>query len=380
MRISLYDYCKEQGTDRLLRQWHPTRNGALTPRDVSRGSKRKIWWLCEKGHVWQAMVYARADGSGCPYCAGKEAVPGETDFASRYPDLAAQWHPEKNGGLTPDAVLPGSHKKVWWVCERGHEWQAAVKTRVSGCGCPVCANREISAGENDLAATHALLAAQWHQLKNGALTPKDVVAGTRRKVWWQCERGQSWQASVASRVSGSGCPVCAGKCVLPGENDLASLFPAIAAQWHPGLNGALKADGVSPYSNRKVWWMCEKGHAYQAVVGARTVSGSGCPYCAGKKVLAGFNDLATLEPRVAAQWHPTLNGGLTPEMVTVGSHRKVWWQCPEGHIWKSVIHSRAGPKKCGCPVCAGRISYSRQERYRSILAAAGAVNHDGSRV
>lgn len=310
MRISLYDYCKEQGTDRLLRQWHPTRNGALTPRDVSRGSKRKIWWLCEKGHVWQAMVYARADGSGCPYCAGKEAVPGETDFASRYPDLAAQWHPEKNGGLTPDAVLPGSHKKVWWVCERGHEWQAAVKTRVSGCGCPVCANREISAG----------------------------------------------------------------------ENDLASLFPAIAAQWHPGLNGALKADGVSPYSNRKVWWMCEKGHAYQAVVGARTVSGSGCPYCAGKKVLAGFNDLATLEPRVAAQWHPTLNGGLTPEMVTVGSHRKVWWQCPEGHIWKSVIHSRAGPKKCGCPVCAGRISHSRQERYRSILAAAGAVNHDGSRV
>lgn len=380
MRTSLYDYCMERGGEALLRQWHPVLNGTLTPRDISYGSKKKIWWVCEQGHAWQAMVYARADGSGCPYCAGKAAVPGETDLAARYPVLAAQWHPTRNGALTPDAVLPGSHRKVWWVCGQGHEWQAAVKTRVSGCGCPVCANREVSQGENDLAVTHPLLAAQWHPTRNGTLTPRDVVAGTRRKVWWQCERGHEWQAAVSSRAGGAGCPVCAGRTVLPGENDLASQFPAIAAQWHPALNGALAPDGVSPHSNRKVWWLCGRGHAYQAVIGARTVNGSDCPVCAGRKVLVGFNDLATLEPRVAAQWHPTLNGALTPEMVTLGSHRKVWWQCPSGHIWKAVIHSRAGPKKCGCPVCAGRISPSRQERYQSILTAAGALNHDGSRV
>lgn len=380
MRITLYDHCMEQGEEALLRQWHPTRNGALTARDVSRGSKRKVWWLCEKGHAWQAMVYARADGSGCPYCAGKQAVPGETDLASRYPDLVAQWHPTQNGGLTPDTVLPGSHKKVWWVCEQGHVWQAAVKTRVSGCGCPVCANREVSFGENDLAATHPLLAAQWHPSKNGALTPKDVVAGTGRRVWWRCEKGHVWQASVASRACGVGCPVCAGKTILPGENDLASQFPAIAAQWHPALNGALTPDKVSPYSNRKVWWVCGLGHLYQAVVASRTMNSNGCPYCGGKKVLAGFNDLATVEPRVAAQWHPTLNGALTPEMVTVGSHRKAWWQCPDGHIWKAVIHSRAGPQKCGCPVCAGRVKASRQARYASVLAAGQAVHHDESRV
>lgn len=368
MRITLYDHCMEQADAALLRQWHPTRNGALTARDVSRGSKRKVWWLCDKGHAWQAAVYTRTDGSGCPYCAGKAAFPGETDLASRYPALAAQWDFRKNGGLTPSTVLPGSHKKVWWVCERGHAWQAAVKSRVSGCGCPVCANREICDGENDLATVYPHLAAQWHPSKNGTLTPRNVVPGSRRKVWWQCGRGHIWQASVVSRANGAGCPVCAGKRILPGENDLASVFPAVAAQWHPTLNGTLRADGVSPYSNRKAWWRCERGHAYQAVIERRTAGGSGCPYCTGKKVLAGFNDLAALEPQLAAQWHPALNGALTPEMVTAGSHRQAWWQCPEGHVWKAMVYSRTGPKRCGCPVCAGKIKPEHSERYTAALA------------
>ncbi len=260
--------------------------------------------------------------------------------------------------------------RVWWRCEKGHEWQAVVKSRSAGCGCPVCTNRAIRQGDNDLTATHPELARQWHSGKNGTLTPRDVTAGAHRKVWWRCEKGHVWQASVFSRANGgTGCPYCAGKRVLPGENDLATLFPAIAAQWHPGRNGALTPEMVSPYSNRKVWWRCEKGHAYQAVIGARTIHASGCPYCAGRKVLAGFNDLSTVEPKVAAQWHPTLNGGLTPEMVTAGSRRKVWWICAEGHVWKAAVYSRAGKQKCGCPVCAGRGKRSRLYRYAPARAA-----------
>ena len=115
-----------------------------------------------------------------------------------------------------------------------------------------------------------------------------------------------------------------------------------------------------------MWWLCERGHPYQAVVAARTTHGSGCPYCAGRRVLAGFNDLATTVPRVAAQWHPTLNGGLTPEMVTAGSRKKVWWQCSEGHVWKAAVYARAGAQKSGCPVCAGRV----RQRRRDAAAAA----------
>ena len=154
-------------------------------------------------------------------------------------------------------------------------------------------------------------------------------------------------------------PVCTGKKIIPGENDLQSQYPDIAAQWDQERNGLLKPDHIAPCANRKVWWRCGLGHVYQAAVAARTMSGSGCPYCSGKRVLAGFNDLATREPELARQWHPDLNGVLTPEMVTAGSHRKVWWICPEGHVWKAVIYSRAGPRKCGCPVCAGVVRGKR---------------------
>lgn len=209
---------------------------------------------------------------------------------------------------------------------------------------------------------------EWHPTRSGSLTTKDVTYGSGRKVWWRCDRGHEWQAAVSARaMGGAGCPVCAGKKVLPGDNDLASQFPKVAAQWNEGKNGTLTPDQVSAYSNRRVWWTCERGHIWQASVASRVKNHSGCPYCTGRKALAEFNDLATVEPRVAAQWHPTLNGALTPEMVTAGSRAKVWWQCPDGHIWKAVICSRTGPQKCGCPVCAGRVKANHKEKYIADL-------------
>lgn len=278
-------------------------------------------------------------------------------------ELLAQWDAAKNGELTPENVSYGSQRKVWWRCGKGHEWQAIIKSRVSGCGCPVCAGRVLLSGENDLATLHPELSEQWHPRLNLPLSPRDVMSGTCRKVWWRCEKGHEWQATVSSRVQGAGCPVCAGKTILPGENDLASRFPEIAAQWHECKNGRLGPQDVAPYSNRRAWWRCPLGHEYRAPISHRTMRGGGCPYCAGRQVLPGFNDLATLCPKVAAQWHPTLNAPVTPEMVTVGAHRKVWWQCEEGHIWKAVVYSRTGPAKCGCPVCAGVVRPRAKRRY-----------------
>lgn len=371
MRTTLSEYCTGHDRPALLAEWDGEKNAPLTPENITYGSKRRVWWKCDRGHEWQAMVYTRTGAeSGCPYCAGKKAYPGGNDLASQRPDLAKQWHPTKNRGRTPADVTVGSHYKAWWLCEKGHEWRAIVKSRaIGGTNCPICANRQLVPGENDLSVTHPDLARQWHPMKNGTLTPRDVLAGTRRKVWWRCEKGHEWQAAIYARASsGAGCPVCAGKLVIPGENDLASRFPELARQWHPTRNGNLTPDSVTPYSKKKVWWRCPLGHDYQASVGARTVNGSACPYCANRKVLPGFNDLATLEPKTAAQWHPTLNGGLTPSMVTAGSHRKVWWMCPSGHVWKAMIYARAGPQKSGCPVCAGKARPERMERYRLALA------------
>ena len=370
IRETLKQFCIRTDRGELLRQWNCEKNGQLTPDTVTSGSSRRVWWRCEKGHEWRSAVHARTGtGTRCPYCAGKLPIPNETDLATQYPELVKQWHPTKNAPLTPDQLLPGSHRLVWWVCENGHAWQAVVKSRVSGSGCPVCANRAVAEGENDLLSTNPELAKQWHPEKNHALTPRDVTAGTHRKVWWKCEKGHEWQATVLSRArNGTGCPVCTGKIVIPGENDLEHLFPEIAAQWRPGFNGTLTPRTVSPYSNRKAWWVCDNGHPYQAVIASRTVYGSGCPYCAGRRVLAGFNDLGTVEPEIAAQWHPTLNSNLTPEMVTAGSRKKVWWICGEGHVWKAAIYSRTGKQKCGCPVCAGKVRQSRRYRYTSAWA------------
>lgn len=370
MGESLYDRCLRDGKEHLLREWDRKANLPLTPERISYGSKRKVWWMCEQGHAWQAAVHTRTgSGTGCPVCAGKVPLAGSSDLATRFPDLAAQWHPTLNGGLRPQDVLPGSHKAVWWQCEKGHVWWAQIKSRVSGCGCPVCTNREILAGENGLSALYPDLAAQWHPTKNGSLSPDTLAPGSRRRVWWQCEKGHQWQATVASRTcGGTGCPVCAGRKVVEGENDLASCFPQVAAQWHPTKNGVLTPKQVTPYANRKVWWLCPLGHEYLSAVSARTKRGSGCPYCSGRKVLPGFNDLATVEPQLALEWYAPLNGGLTPRMVTAGSHQKVWWRCSQGHVWQAVIHSRASSQKCGCPICAGRISQKRLARYQRALA------------
>ena len=175
MRETLRDFCLRTGRTELLEQWDQERNPALTPDDVTYGSRIKIWWQCSKKHKWQAAVFSRTSGSGaCPFCAGKRAYPGETDLATRYPELARQWHP-RNGSLTPDAVLPGSHMLVWWQCEKGHEWQATIASRaLDGAGCPVCAGKQIVPGENDLASRFPLVAAQ---MASGEKRPPDTGTG-----------------------------------------------------------------------------------------------------------------------------------------------------------------------------------------------------------
>ena len=144
MRESLADYGLRTGRKELLTQWDREKNLPLTPDQVSYGSKKSVWWRCGRGHAWQAQIKSRTEGCGCPVCAGRIIVPGENDLASRFPALAAQWHPEKNGELTPREVAPGSHKKVWWQCGQGHVWRAVVYSRTGRrrTGCPVCAGAE----------------------------------------------------------------------------------------------------------------------------------------------------------------------------------------------------------------------------------------------
>ena len=195
----------------------------------------------------------------------------------------------------------------------------------------------------------------WHPTRNAPLKPTDVSGGSHKRVWWQCSCGHEWQAAVFSVVKdGNGCPYCAGRIPITGENDLATLYPHVAAQWDHDKNGKLSPDRVLPSAHDKVWWRCAQGHSWQAAVFSRTGKRpGGCPYCTGRKVLAGYNDLGTVMPNLAKEWYQPLNGALTPAELSVGSNRRVWWQCGEGHVWQAAVYSRTRRKASGCPVCAG---------------------------
>ena len=212
-----------------------------------------------------------------------------------------------------------------------------------------------------LSITHPNLVTEWDYNKNNALSiyPDKITYGSNKKVWWMCEHGHEWQSTISNRTNKShqnGCPVCAGRKVLAGFNDLTTVNPELASEWHPTKNGDLKPTQLTVSSHKKVWWICKRGHEWQATVNDRTNKSRphGCPICAGQKVLAGFNDLATVNPELALEWHPTKNGNLKPSDVTVSSGRKVWWMCKHGHEWEAVIYNRTRKyHPCGCPICSG---------------------------
>jgi len=130
------------------------------------------------------------------------------------------------------------------------------------------------------------------------------------------------------------------------------LSPLLVSQWHPTKNGNLLPTNVTAGSGKKVFWLDENcGHDWEAIILNRS-KGYGCPYCAGRAIWVGFNDLATTHPVLAAQWHPTLNGDLTPHNVSAGSTKMVYWIDEFNHVWKSTVANRKNGN--GCPVCSNK--------------------------
>jgi len=462
----------------LTEEWNYEKNYGLTPTEVMPNSDKKVWWKCSKGHEWQAAIKDRNNGNGCPVCNSerstsfpeyalvyylekyglevihlyrekgyeldvyipskkiaieydgsfwhenktkkdleknqkckkdgiklyriREGLPSLNDSSIDYvvqrnqkdlsiilykvlvdiigidvdvdikrdaiaienlreytekqnsilfsnPELAKEWNYEKNGNIRPEHFAMSSGKKAWWKCQKGHEWQARIADRNSGKGCPYCSGQKVLKGSNDLQTINPALAKEWNYEKNNGLTPEDVMSNSGEKVWWKCSQGHEWQATISSRNSGNGCPYCSGRFAIKGKSDLQTINPRLAEEWnYEKNNGSTPAD-VTSNSHKKAWWKCSKGHEWQASIADRN-QGRGCPYCAGKKVLPGYNDLATTNPELALEWHPNRNESLSPTMVTSGSHKKVWWKCNKGHEWQATIDKRNRGNRC--PVCA----------------------------
>ena len=122
--------------------------------------------------------------------------------------LMKEWNWDKNNYIDPSILTIGSNKKVWWICNKGHEWQARINKRVNGNKCPYCSNHSVLKGYNDLATTNPILAKEWNYEKNNGLKPSDVFSSSNKKVWWKCDKGHEWEARIADRNSGKCCPFC----------------------------------------------------------------------------------------------------------------------------------------------------------------------------
>jgi len=368
----------------LSKQWDGRRNENLTPNDVFSDSKEKVWWNCPefRSHIWAIPVCERATESdrGCPFCWAKKQG-GKKSLQDLNQRAAELWHPTRNKSLTPSDVLPNSSVVAWWQCPKvkSHIWQAeiyqihrAVREDAPSLGCPKCKpTRRWEKWEMSLEEAFPKLAEEWHVKKNKGKTAAETTPGSSKSVWWRCPVNEKhdYQMKIYNRVYlRTGCPYCANMRILPDINSLAVTNSKLASQWHPEKNRE-KPDQVVAGSTTRVWWQCpEEGeHVWEAQVFSRTVLGTGCPFCTGRKV-DNTNCLATVNPELAKEWHPVLNmeSGLTPYNVSRGSDKRVWWQCKKdsAHYWQAQVSKRSEGRGL-CPDCNPR---SRARSLKSQVA------------
>ena len=213
-----------------------------------------------------------------------------------------EWDYSKNIGIDPASLTRGNHLKVWWIHTHKetntiHSWQASISNRArktntnrnKGRFCPICHGLLLLRGFNDLQSQNPELAKKWHPTKNGSLRPWQVILGTERKVWWrhyhrQTKTWHEWISRVSSMNKGTSktCPICDGKQVLVGFNDLKSIRPEIAKQWDYNRN-VLRPEQVMYGSGKLAYWKHhhktkKEWHTWRAVISRQLVPGQ-CPKC-----------------------------------------------------------------------------------------------------
>ena len=375
---------------KLMAEWNWEKNNELgfNPETLTLGSHKNVWWKCGNDHEWQATISNRTIGRGCPYCAGKKVLKGFNDLQTVNPTLAKEWNYEKDNGLTPEDVTPSSNKKVWWKCNKGHQWQASINSRNKGHGCPYCSGLYVIKGKNDLQTVNPTLAKEWNWEKNNDLTPRDVLANSEKKVWWKCQKGHEWQATITNRNRGRGCPIC--------NSEQQTSFPEYVIVYYakkygldvihsyrkqgyeldvyiPSKKIAIEYDGYFWHKNKtdkdlekNQKCLQDEIKLYRIREGLPSLNDSSIDYIVQEnqvdlsktleEILSEIigthididikRDLIAIEnlreytekhnsilfsnPKIANEWNYEKNGNLKPEHFVANSNKKVWWKCGNG--------------------------------------------------
>ena len=291
-------------------------------------------------------------------------------------ELQAQWLEERNKHLGNSVIKPHSHRKVWWSCNQcpeglPHIWEAYVRKRTQGTGCPFCSGTAICQ-HNTLARKAPQIALFWDAKKNHPLSPDQVTVSSNMRAHWKCSTClHEWQALVSGKVHGkTGCPKCAKANAgrkLDGTRQKHPTFAeakhALLQQWDHDRNreNGNFPDNTTLQSRKLIWWHCcecpkSKVLSWQAWADDRTC-GRGCPCCVGHK-LCECNTLGTVCPDVAADFDITKNG-ISPAEVTRSTHTKYSWLSDEpGAKKRSVAQRTQNTRKqfktaarCACDTC-----------------------------
>lgn len=415
-----------------MKDWHQELNPGIDPSRLTKGSHVCIKWKCHKcGRIWDAKVKNRFSGDGCTCDAmarktaslRKTLVKKHGSLAQNRPDIAAQWHPTKNGALTPDEFTVNPEEPIWWIDSNGHEWEARIVVR---CQSEVAGNiprNRVIAGENDLKTRYPVIAAQWHPTKNGDSLPENFLPGSDDTVWWICEKGHEYPCKISARTRGRGCRRC--------SRELSTSFPEQAIYYYtkqqfpsaenrfivepyleidvylPDYKVGIEYDGAYYHKAKAKQERDVKKNRRLKELGIRLIRviEEGCPIPEGSEFvitakrhksklqldaaitealqlvnracdtnyefdidtvrdrlaiqeqyiqLEKENSIAAIAPELLAEWHPTKNRTLKPEYVPAGSGGKVWWLCHKcEYEWPASPFNRVHGQ--GCPVCSGNI-------------------------
>ena len=201
-----YGYDFSTQNPELLKEWDYKKN-KKAPESYFPNSNKYVWWLCSKNHSYQAPITRRVSGgSTCPYCSGHKIGFGN-DFESLFPEVAKLWHTKKNKNIKPNQFGPSSHKKAWWLCENGHEWEAVITSRSKGVGCPYCSNKKAGYG-NDLESFFPDISKIWHPSNNGSLKPSQLTPGSSKRIYLLCNNGHERTILVKRFTKFPDCPRC----------------------------------------------------------------------------------------------------------------------------------------------------------------------------
>ncbi|MCX2748066.1 zinc-ribbon domain-containing protein [Arthrobacter sp. MI7-26] len=342
--------------------WHPYLNGDRTPSSVAPYSNSKAWWLGDCSHPWEAVVANRTRlSSGCPYCANQRVGYGN-DLATRFPELSKEWHPTRNGDITPSQVTSGARSNVWWLCSSGHEWRAMVFKRSSGAACEKCKLVGLSELEIGLyAELKAVLGEHLAPVKHdyrietagGVKVRVDVIVGTIAvefdgSYWHEGKEDRDREKTDQLQELGY-------RVIRVREHPLEALSPQDAL-----VRRAPTGHEVATAALEKMLTCGLIEDAAAESARGYILNGVAVAEAEAKGIIAAlrlreYGELSLDEkfPAVAGEWHPQLNGDLTPAQVMAHSGKPAWWLCPAGHAYEAVIGQRTG-RGNGCGQCSGR--------------------------